>query len=194
MTSAVTKQRKSVIPNTPSPEIAEAMKPMAGIEWGPCMAALPSDRHRAFVWSLYQIPRGYGAHVKAAKMAGFGTSTTSAQSWSVIATRDERVLRSLAEEDERRIRASAPRAVRALEHLIEDPTHKDHCGAVSMILDRTNPIQQQHLVQHEHQHQHTHRLSADEVTRRILQLCGAVGVDVPALPAPIDAVAVEVVP
>ena len=88
------------------------------------MKALPSDRHRAFVLSLYQIKPGHGAHVTAAKLAGFGTSTTSPQSWSVIASRlahDERILAAIYEQDQVHIRASAPRAVRALGNLIEDP-------------------------------------------------------------------------
>src|SRR5690349_18947975 len=50
-----------------------------GTEWGPCMKALASDKHRMFVLALYQVPPGYGANVKAAKMAGFGTETSSAK-------------------------------------------------------------------------------------------------------------------
>src|SRR5262245_53557142 len=108
-------QRK---PNKLDPALAEAIAhPPDGTEWGPAMKALPSDRHRAFVLALYQIRPGYGAQVKAAKMAGFGTSTSSAKSWSVIASQlahDEKILEALREEDQKRIRASAPRAVRAL--------------------------------------------------------------------------------
>jgi hypothetical protein len=77
------------------------------------MKALPFDRQRAFVLALYQIKPGYGANVKAAQLAGFGTSTTSAKSWSALASmyaNDERVQAALFEEDQKRIRASAPRA------------------------------------------------------------------------------------
>jgi hypothetical protein len=114
------------------------------------MAALRSDRHRAFVLALYQVPPGYGAHVKAAKLAGFGTSTSSAKSWSVIATRlahDEKILAALHEEDQKRIRASAPRAIRALQSVIENPEHRDHVRGVAMVLD---PAEQRHVVEHHH--------------------------------------------
>src|SRR5262245_16825879 len=101
------KRGKPGIPNTLDPALAEAIaSPLDGAEWGPAMRALPSDRHRAFVLALYQIRPGYGAHVKAAKMAGFGTGTSSAKSWSVIASRlahDEKILEALHEEDQRRI-------------------------------------------------------------------------------------------
>jgi hypothetical protein len=62
---------------------------------GPMMKALPTDRHRAFVRALYQVKSGHGANVKAAKLAGFGTPSSSPQSMATIASRlahDERVL------------------------------------------------------------------------------------------------------
>jgi phage terminase small subunit len=123
------------------------------VEWGPAMAALPSDRHRAFVYALYEVRRGYGANVKAAKMAGFGTPTSTAKTWSVIASRlahDPRVLAAIHEEDQRRIRTSAPRAIRALQRLIEDPTHKGHERAIGMILDRVHPAETRHVVDVHH--------------------------------------------
>jgi phage terminase small subunit len=161
------------------------------------MAALLSDRHRAFVLALYQVKPGYGAHVKAAKLAGFGTSTSSAKSWSVIASRlahDSAIQAALHEEDQRRIRAAAPRAVRALAGLIEDPGHRDHARGIAMVLDRVHPVEVRHHVDHQHQHDHHHRhsLTADEITARILALAAKVGVDVAKLPPTIDAVAVEV--
>jgi phage terminase small subunit len=95
------------------------------------MKALPSEKHRMFVLALYQVKSGYGANVKAAKLAGFGTKTSSAKSWSVIASRlahDERILAAIREMDEKMIRSSAPRAIRALSSLIETPNHKDHAA------------------------------------------------------------------
>src|SRR5437764_11199594 len=86
-------------------------------EDGPAMKALSSDRHRAFVRALYQVKPGHGAHVKAAKLAGFGCLSSSPQSMATIASRlahDERVLAAIREEDEKRIRSSAPRAISAL--------------------------------------------------------------------------------
>jgi hypothetical protein len=119
------RKRKPGKPN----QLAEPLEAPEGTGWGPCMAALRSDRHRAFVLALYQVKPGYGANVAAAKMAGFGTSTTTAKGWSVIGSllaHDEKIQAAMYEEDQKRIRASAPRAVRALSNLVEDPTHKEH--------------------------------------------------------------------
>ena len=138
-------------------KLAEPLTLPEGTQWGPCMAALRSDKHRAFVLACYSVPLGYGAHVKAAKMAGFGTSTTSAKSWSVIASRlahDDQIQAALSEEDQRRIRASAPRAIRALSNMVEDPDHRDHCRAVSMVLDRVHPAETRHTVDVVHRVDH----------------------------------------
>jgi phage terminase small subunit len=149
-----------------------------GTEWGPCMKALASDKHRMFVLALYQIKPGYGANVKAAKMAGFGTETSSAKSWSVIASRlahDEKILAAIHEEDQKRIRASAPRAIRALHNLIEDPTAKDHARGIAMVLDRVHPVETQHTVKVEHEASHGMRATA-EVFARIMELAARANV------------------
>jgi hypothetical protein len=120
-----------------------------GAEWGSAMRALPSNRHRAFVLALYQIPPGYGAHVAAAKLAGFGTSTSTPKSWSVIASRlahDDKILAAIFEEDQRRIRSSAPRAIMALQNLLEDPTHKDHARGIGMVMDRVHPVETRQVI------------------------------------------------
>jgi hypothetical protein len=160
-------------PNELPADVAQAFK-MGQTEWGPAMKALPSDRHRSFVLALYEVPRGYGANVAAAKMAGFGTSKSTPKSWSVIASKlahDERILAALAEEDQKRIRASAPRAIRALQHLIEDPEHKDHGRAIGMVLDRVHPTEQRHV--HEVHHHIDHDAEA------IAHLRMLKGLDVP---------------
>jgi len=148
-----------------------------GTEWGPCMKALASDKHRMFVLALYQIKPGYGANVKAAKMAGFGTETSSAKSWSVIASRlahDEKILAAIHEEDQKRIRASAPRAIRALHNLIEDPTAKDHARGIAMVLDRVHPVETQHTVKVEHEASHGMRATAEFA--RIMELAARANV------------------
>jgi hypothetical protein len=75
------RKRAPGIPNQVPPDIAESFK-LADTKWGPAMAALPSDKHRAFVIALYEIPRGMGAQTTAAKMAGFGTDTSTAHSFA----------------------------------------------------------------------------------------------------------------
>jgi len=183
---------KRGVPNALSADVVAALAPSDGAEWGPKMQALATDRHRMFVLSLYEIPRGYGAHVKAAKMAGFGTATTSAKSWSVIASRlahDEKILEAMREEDERRIRASAPRAIRALQHLVEDPDHRDHGRAIGMVLDRVHPIETTHTVKVEHRVPVV--VATAEVMERIARLAKRAGLDPLRLAPPIDAEFVE---
>jgi hypothetical protein len=139
---------------------------------GPAMLALPTDRHRAFVRALYVVRPGHGARVKAAKLAGFGSPTSTPQSMATIASRlshDERVLTAIAEEDQKYIRSSAPRAIGALSRLIENPRHKDHARGIAMVLDRTMPLETIHNVKVEHEASSSMRATA-EVFERIMQL------------------------
>jgi hypothetical protein len=148
------KRRRQGKPN----KLAEPLTMVEGTEWGPAMKALSSDRHRAFVMALYRVPPGHGAHVRAARLAGFGTTTSSPGSWSSLAWRlahDGKILAALHEEDQKRIRASAPRAVRALAHLVETPDHRDHARAIGMVLDRVHPAEQRHVVDVHHHVDHT---------------------------------------
>jgi hypothetical protein len=150
------KRRRVGKPNMLSPDVAAAFK-MAEADWGPCMKALPSDKHRAFCLALYELPRGKGAQVNAARMAGFGTSKSSPASMYVIASNlahDQRILAALHEEDQRRIRASAPRAISALMNLIETPEHKDHARAIGMVMDRVHPAETRHTVEVHHHVDH----------------------------------------
>ncbi len=54
------------------------------------------------------------------------------------------------EDDSKRIRSSAPRAISALSRLIETPSHKDHARGIAMVLDRVHPVETQHTVKVEH--------------------------------------------
>ena len=124
--------------------------------WGAAMAAL-DDRRRAFVLALYEVPRGFGAATAAARLAGFGTASSSAKAMSVIASRlmhDAKVIEALQEEDKRRIQACAPRAIRALELLVENPDHKGHERAIAEILSRVHPVETRHEVSVVHRIDH----------------------------------------
>jgi hypothetical protein len=148
---------------------------------GPMMRALPSDRHRAFVRALYQVRPGHGANVKAAKLAGFGTETSTPQSMATIASRlahDERVLAAIREEDERHIRSSAPRAIRALSSLIETPSHRDHARGIAMVLDRVHPAETVHNVKVEHDATPALK-DAAQVLARIAELSAKFSVKLP---------------
>src|SRR5262249_22621143 len=117
--NAIDDPPKRGTPNKLSAAMRQALKDTE-TKWGPAMKALRSDRHRAFVLALFQVKPGHGAQVRAAKAAGFGTSTSSAKSWSVIASmlaHDEAVQAAIHEWGQRRIVAAIPRAVRALDNL-----------------------------------------------------------------------------
>jgi len=141
-------------------------------EDGPKMKALPTDRHRAFVRAMYQVKPGHGAAVRAAKLAGFGTPDSTPQSMATIASRlthDRRVQEAFAEQDQLYIRASAPRAIRALSALIENPEAKDHARGIGMVLDRVHPVETVHNVKVEHEASSSMRASA-EVFAKIMEL------------------------
>jgi hypothetical protein len=160
---------------------------------GPKMLALPTDRHRAFVRALYTVRAGHGARVKAAKLAGFGTPTSTPQSMATIASRlshDERVLEAIAEEDQKFIRSSAPRAMGALSRLIENPRHKDHARGIAMVLDRTMPLETIHNVQVKHEVTPDFKETA-QVLARIAELAAKFCVRLPAPPLLIEGQAIE---
>jgi phage terminase small subunit len=149
---------------------------------GPKMKALPTDRHRAFVRALYEVRPGHGASVKAAKAAGWGCETSTPQSMATIASRlahDERVLDAIREEDEKRIRASAPRAIRALSSLIENPASRDHARGIAMVLDRVHPAETQHTVKVQHDVTPDFRETA-QIHARIAELTAKFRVPLPA--------------
>jgi phage terminase small subunit len=153
---------------------------------GPAMLALPTDRHRAFVRALYTVRPGHGARVKAAKLAGFGTLQSTPQTMATIASRlshDERVLGAIAEEDQKYIRSSAPRAIGALARLIENPNAKDHARGIAMVLDRTMPLET--VVKVNHDATPAFKATA-EVLARIAELAARAGIDVSKLPPMID--------
>jgi phage terminase small subunit len=155
---------------------------------GAAMLALPTDRHRAFVRALYQVKPGHGANVKAAKLAGWGQPLSSPASMATIASRlahDERVLAAIREEDEKRIRSSAPRAIAALSALVENPKSKDHARGIAMVLDRVHPVETTHLVKVEHDATPSFKETA-QVMERIAELAAKFSVKLPA-PALIDA-------
>jgi phage terminase small subunit len=165
---------------TPGKRVKEERRELAPLEPvdaidGLAMLALPTDRHRAFVRALYQVKPGHGANVKAAKLAGWGCPSSSAQSMATIASRlahDERVLEAIREEDEKRIRSSAPRAISALSRLVENPKHKDHARGIAMVLDRVHPAETRHLVD-------VHHHAVDHSAEAVAQLRMLKSLDVP---------------
>lgn len=155
---------------------------------GPAMQALPSDRHRAFVLALFQVRPGHGSRVRAVKMAGFGTTATTPHGWASLASiyaNDDRVQRAIEEEGARRIVGTSPLAIRMLERLVEDPTHKDHARGLAMVIDRVHPVETTHRIDVDHHHHH--RIEANEKTlARIQALTLLAGMDPAKLPPIIE--------
>lgn len=151
----------------------------AEVEDGPAMKALPTDRHREFVRALYRVKPGHGAQVMAARMAGWGRPSTTPKAMAVYASRlihDPRVQAALYEEDQKRIRATAPRAIRALAALVEDPKHRDHSRGIAMVLDRVHPAETAVTVKHDVTPEFK---STAEVMQRVIALAAKFNVTLP---------------
>jgi phage terminase small subunit len=147
---------------------------------GPSMAAL-NEKQREFVRQLYMQRPGFGVFARACRAAGYGTASSSAASIATIACRlksNELVLLAIAEEDKNHIRAVAPRAIHALERLIETPGHRDHMRAIATALERTNPVETTHHVKVEHRAASSFKATTEAV-ERILQLAVLYGVTMP---------------
>jgi phage terminase small subunit len=150
-------------------------------------------RQRAFVMSY--VTCGSGA--RSARLAGYGKPTSTAGTFSKIAYQllhNDRVLLAIKEESRKHYHSLHAKAVREAERILDSPTARDvdKLRAADGVLARVDPIQTSQLVQVSHQHDHHIRMSADELTKRILQLASRVGADVAALPPVIvDAVAEE---
>jgi phage terminase small subunit len=96
---------------------------------------------------------------------------------------DEKIQAALREHDQKVLRAAAPRALRALHGMVEDPEHKDHARAVGMVLDRVHPVETVHHVRSEHRHA---VVATEQVLERIREIAGRVGLDSERMPAPIE--------
>jgi phage terminase small subunit len=176
-------------PARPDRKTGAQLKVAVEPDWGPAMAVL-NDRQRAFVLGLYQVRPGHGASVRAARLAGYGTPQSSAETMATIASRlvhGEKIQAALREHDGKVLRASAPRALLALHGMVENPEHKDHARAVGMVLDRVHPVETIHHVKSEHQHV---LVATDEVLARIRMIADRVGVG--AMPPLIEASARQV--
>jgi hypothetical protein len=99
----------------------------------------------------------------------------------------ESALAAIREEDEKRIRSSAPRAISALSRLIEDPKHKDHARGIAMVLDRVHPAETVSTVKVQHDATPDFKETA-QVMKRIAELAAKYSVPAPVV---IDAKANE---
>jgi hypothetical protein len=137
-------------------DMSESELPALG--WGPKMAALASDKQRAFCVEMFRVAPGKGAPTRAAIAAGYGSPTSTPSAMRVIAYRlvnDERIQEALEEHGRKRFHELFPLALNSLESLLKNKNHKDHGRAVMGVVERLAPAE----FHHKHEHEHQHRLS-----------------------------------
>jgi hypothetical protein len=169
-------------------------------QYGPKMAMLPLKR-RAFVEALFDehCPVKRKAQlIFAAKQAGFGTKTSSAESLATIGRRletDHRIRDAIEEETRRQNRSIGPAAVTALRKILADPKHRDHGRMIAMVLDRIDPPQTGLNVKIDHQVRHVPIERTEAVLRRMEELASRAGVTLrPPEPKLIEGDCAEVTP
>src|ERR1700681_1339326 len=95
--------------------------------YGPAMAAL-IEKQRLFVRGLFELPGGkHGAATRSARAAGYGSPTSSAQSFASIASRlcaNPMVQEAIQEMSRQYVTTMGPLAVRALKNLLGDKAAK----------------------------------------------------------------------
>jgi hypothetical protein len=107
-----------------------------------------------------------------------------------VPSHDPRILEALHEAGLKMIRNSAPHAIQALNKMIANPVHKDHCRAVASVLDRSYPIETVYTVAVEHRHKVV--VTIEEVMGWINELARRAGLDPKALPPTIDGIWEEI--
>jgi len=160
--------------------------------FGPAMALL-NERQKLFVQAFFASPKKHGAATFAARAAGYGSPTSSAQSMASIASRlcsDSRIQDAIQEESRKYVTTMGPAAVRALKNLISTPGHRDHGRAVGILMERIAPVESTHTVRVSHDATESFKDTA-KVYERIAELAAKFSVRLPA-PRLIEGSAVEI--
>jgi hypothetical protein len=83
---------------------------------GPAVQALPNQRWRDFVYHYVTQPPGHGALTNAARLAGFGKSSTPANvariAWKL--SHDDRMIAAIAEVSRAIVRRAVPEATKCV--------------------------------------------------------------------------------
>jgi hypothetical protein len=139
------------------------------------------------------LPGGkYGAATRSARAAGYGTPTSSAQSFASIASRlcaNPMVQEAIQEMSRQYVTTLGPTAVRALKNLLGDKAHRDHGRSLGIVMDRIAPIESTHTVKVQHDATPSFKETA-QVLARIAELAAKFSVRLPAPPI-IDGEVVE---
>jgi phage terminase small subunit len=130
------------LPARPPSKAMQALHPQQDTDehLGPAMQAL-SAKEQAFVMHLLMGE----SFANAARLAGYGTPTSSAASFASLGYRVShfpRVLDALAEESRKAIRSLVPSAIKAVKEIVETKGDKDRLKAANAIMERIDPTVQ----------------------------------------------------
>ena len=160
----------------------------ANIEDGPAMRALATDRQRGFVRALFDAPSKDGRVIWAARVAGYGTETSSNKFLSTIGARlhTSGPIQAAIAEHSRAFCEACHRPPSGLWRICwRIPSISDHARGIAMILDRSDPVQTTHNVVVDHKSDREVVAATKEVIARIHELAQRAGIK--ELPPPIDA-------
>jgi phage terminase small subunit len=127
-------------------------------ELGPAMQALTEIQRRFVRHYIVEVAiKPQGAPTRAAIAAGYKSKSRAAAGKLASdmlhePTRNEKIIAAINEECRKYVRAGHPEAVAALFNVIRNPDHKDHVRAVSIVLDRTDPVVSHHDLNVTHRH------------------------------------------
>jgi phage terminase small subunit len=106
-------------------------------------------KERRFAESFVELGGMHGAGAAAARRAGYGNPSSTANVYASIADRElnkPEVLSYVAELAKKKIRSLVPKAVRAVEEIIDNPAHAQRLKASMAVIDRIDPVEtRQHI-------------------------------------------------
>lgn len=147
-----------------------------------------NDRQQKFVIAMCET--GGKDHTLCAEMAGYSGNKDTLYVTAHRLAHDEKVLRALREEADRRVRSGAILGASVLIEIANDPTHKDRFRAADRLLERAGL-----LVVQTNKNVIEHTVNEEDLKARIARAARELGLDpkvflgasAAALPAPIDA-------
>lgn len=106
---------------------------------GPAMASLASEKQRAFVDALFDVPPGRGAMVAAARVAGYQGDPHSMTATANRLMRDPKIQAAITEETKRKMRGLGPAAVSAIAGILGNTLHRDQLKAALAVINKVDP-------------------------------------------------------
>jgi hypothetical protein len=147
--------------------------------WAPKMAALRSDRQRAFICALYSedaLRKGNGLQLWAMERAGYQVTnkkSASVNAWKLL--QDPKIRAAAAEYSRAVLRSLSPMTIQAVRELLANPKSKHHAKAIDAVLSRSDPLPKPET--HVHIDQSTVAMNIDQMFARIRELAAKHGLD-----------------